>query len=168
MSHDYAHVDGDDSVSAAAREMEDVGATEALVLKDGTPIGIVTERDILYKVVAAGSNPTLVKVRDVMSSPVRTIDEASMVGEAITRMSKFGIRRLGVTRNGKIVGMVTQKAMVSGKVEQNIPLPELAPPGGLVCPYCGAGLKTREDLSKHIDRAHIGGAGLLQGDAAKW
>jgi predicted transcriptional regulator len=148
--------------------MQMEGATEAIVVAGSTPQGIVTERDILYKVVAAGSNPSVVKVRDIMSSPVQTVDEASNVGEAIAKMSKLGIRRLGVTREGKIVGMITQKAMVTGNVEQNIPLPELAPPDGFTCPYCNSRVKTKEDLSKHIDRDHMGGRGLLEGDFTKW
>jgi CBS domain-containing protein len=168
MSQDYARIDSDDSVAAAAREMEDAGVTEALVLRGGAPVGIVTERDILYKVVAKGLAPTTIKVGDIMSSPVKTIDEASMVAEAIAEMTKLGIRRLGVTSKGKIVGMVTQKAMVSGRVQQNVPLPELVPPGAFACPYCNSVFQTVEELSKHIDHAHLGGPGLLQGGRSKW
>ena len=168
MSKSFAEVDGSDSVAQAARVMQEEGATEAIVVRDGIPVGIITERDILYKVVAAGENPSLIKVRDVMSSPVQTIDEGSKVSEAIAKMSKLGFRRLGVTKDGRVVGMVTQKAVVTGNVGQNFTLPELAPPTGFPCPYCGSVLKTKEDLSKHIDRAHMGGFGLLQGDASKW
>ncbi len=164
----FARVDAADSAADAARSMKEAGATEAMVVVDSAPQGIVTERDILYKVVAAGSNPSQVKVGDIMSSPVQTIEESSSVGEAIARMSKLGIRRLGVTRNGKLVGIVTQKTMVTGNVEQNVPLPELARPSGVTCPYCNSAFKTKEELSKHIDRVHMGGPGLLQGDVSKW
>jgi signal-transduction protein with cAMP-binding, CBS, and nucleotidyltransferase domain len=168
MFRDFAQVAALDSVTTAAKRMHDLGATEAFVVSEGAPIGIVTERDILYKVVAAGSNPASVKVHDIMSSPVATIEDTSRVGEAIAKMSKLGIRRLGVTKNGKIIGMITQKAMVSGNLQQSVPLPELAPPGGFTCPYCSAIFKSGEELSKHIDRTHIGGLGLLQGDLSKW
>ena len=167
-SRSFAQVSATDSVAQAARMMQQAGTTEAIVVSDSVPKGIITERDILYKVVAAGSNPSVTKVRDVMSSPVHTIDEGSRVAEAIATMSKHGIRRLVVTREGKIVGMITQKAMVTGNVEQNVPLPELAPATGVVCPYCGSSFKTKEELSKHIDRDHMGGFGLLQGDLTKW
>jgi len=168
MSTSFAQVADADSVSEAARTMQKTGSTEALVVSGSVPLGMVTERDILYKVVATGSNPSKVKVREIMSSPVQTIDEASKVGEAIAKMSKLGIRRLGVTRNGKIVGIITQKAMVTGKVEQNVPLPELAHPGWFNCPYCNAIFESREGLSRHIDMNHMGGLGLLQGDLSKW
>ncbi len=168
MSRDYAEVESTDSVADAAKKMKKRGATEALVVSSGSPVGMVTERDILYKVVAAGSSPTAVRIQDIMSSPVETVGETATVGEAIAKMSKLGIRRLGVTSQGKVVGMVTQKAMVSGNVQQNVPLPELAPPGVLACPYCGAVTKNRDELSVHIDHAHMGGVGLLQGDVTKW
>ena len=133
-----------------------------------SPVGIVTERDILYKIVATGLIPQQVKSKDIMSAPLETIDESAKVRDAIAKMSSLGIRRLGVTRDGKIVGMVTQKAVAEGGVSKSIPLPELAPPRGFACPYCGAVSDSREGLSKHIDRTHTGGLGLLQGDPSKW
>jgi CBS domain-containing protein len=168
MSTDFARITAEESIYHAARAMQSAGSTEAVVVKGDTPVGIITERDILYKVVAAGLVPQQVKSKDVMSSPLETMDESAKVRDAIARMSSLGIRRLGVTRNGKIVGMVTQKAMATGSVDKNIPLPELAPPKGYVCPYCNAVTNSKEDLSKHIDRTHMGGMGLLQGDLSKW
>ena len=168
MSSSFAQVSATDSVAEAAKTMKKADTTEAMVVSGSTAQGIITERDILYKVVALGSNPSEVEVRDIMSSPVSTVDENSSVGEAIAKMSKLGIRRLGVTKNGKLVGVITQKAMITGKADQNIPLPELAQPKGFTCPYCNAVMKSKEELSKHIDRDHIGGRGLLQGDPSKW
>ena len=168
ISSFFTKVSASDSVAEAARTMQKAGTTEAVVVSDSVPQGIITERDILYKVVAAGSNPSVVKVRDIMSSPVHVIDMASSVGEAIAKMSKLGIRRLGVTKNGKLAGIITQKTMITGKANQNILLPELAHPEGFACPYCNAIMKSREELSKHIDRVHMGGLGLLQGDSSKW
>jgi CBS domain-containing protein len=168
MSADFARVGADESIYHAAKAMQEARSTEAVVVKGDSPVGIITERDILYKIVAAGLIPQQVKVRDIMSAPLETIDESAKVRDAITKMSSLGIRRLGVTHSGKIVGMVTQKAMAAGGVARSIPLPELAPPKGFACPYCGAISGSSEDLSKHIDHAHTGGLGLLQGDPSKW
>jgi signal-transduction protein with cAMP-binding, CBS, and nucleotidyltransferase domain len=168
MSSSFAQVAATDSVTRAARIMKNAGDTEAIVMDDSALVGIVTERDILYRVVAAGTTPDLVKVGEVMSSPVETIEESSKVGEAIAKMSKLSIRRLVVTRKGTIVGIVTQKAMVTGNVGQNFPLPELVAPTGFACPYCNASASSKEELSKHIDYAHAGGLGLLQGNVTKW
>ena len=167
MSKEYARIGEDESVHLAAVAMQKAGTTEAIVMKGESPMGIITERDILYMVVAAGLSPQQVKSRDVMSSPLETIDEFASVGEAISKMSKLGLRRLVVTRVGKLVGLVTQKAVVSGPRGQHVPLPELARPGGISCPYCDAVLKSQQELSKHIDQVHLG-LGLLEGDRSKW
>lgn len=163
----FAQVSADDPVTNAAKEMQEAGATEAMILSEGKPVGIITERDILYKVVASGSDPASVKVRDVMSSPVETVEEASTVGDALAKMSKLGVRRLAVTRDGRLLGMVTQRAVVSGDLKKKVPLPELASPRGISCPYCDVSLKSAEELSKHIDQVHLG-LGLLEGDRTKW
>lgn len=163
----FAQVGTDDSVTAAAKAMQKSGSTEAIVIKQGAPAGIVTERDILYKVVAAGSDPSKTKVKDVMSSPVQAVDAESKVADAIAKMSKLGLRRLGVTKAGKLVGLVTQRALVSGSLHTSVGLPELAIPGQVRCPYCDAEMKDRNELSKHIDQVHLG-LGLLEGDTSKW
>ena len=167
MSTSFARIDGDETIYRAAVAMQKSGSTEAVVVKGGEPVGIITERDIIYKVVAAGLPPQQVKAKDVMTSPIETIEESSKVLDAISKMSKLGVRRLGVTKNAKLVGLVTQKAMVSGQVQQHVTLPELAPPGKLSCPYCGATMKDQKELSKHIDQVHLG-LGLLEGDSSKW
>ena len=168
MSSDFARVGAEESIYHAAMAMKEAGSTEAVVVKGDSPVGIITERDILYKIVAAGLIPQQVKSKEVMSAPLETIDESARVRDAIGKMSTLGIRRLAVTRNGKVVGMVTQKAMATGSVDKNIPLPELASPKGFACPYCGEVADSREALSKHIDHTHMGGLGLLQGDPSKW
>jgi len=159
-------VEEGESVHRAAAAMQKVGATEALVMKGKAPVGIITERDILYKVVAQGLVPQQVMSKDVMSSPLQTIDESAKVADAISKMSSLGLRRLVVTRRGEPVGMVTQKAVVSGQ-GRGVLLPELAKPDSMSCPYCGAVVKTQAELSKHIDQAHLG-LGLLEGDRSKW
>ena len=167
MISDFAEVGPGDSIVKAAKTMQSLGSTEALVSTESGPLGIITERDILYKVVAAGQDPSKVVVQSAMSSPVSTIDADSKVRDAIARMAKLGVRRLAVTRNGKLVGLVTQKAVVSGTLDSSIGLPELAKPGELRCPYCDATMKDRTELSRHIDQVHVG-LGLLEGDKSKW
>jgi CBS domain-containing protein len=162
----FATVSFDDSVTDAAKSMQRSKTTEAVVMNGDDAIGIITERDILYKVVATGMDPAQVKVRAVMSAPVATVDSGLAVAEAIAKMEKLGIRRLGVTSGSKFVGLITQTAVVTGKPGRQLVLPELAAPETIACPYCGAVVAAGE-LSTHIDHAHMG-RGLLQGDTTKW
>ncbi len=168
MSKNFAKVKAEETIYRAAKAMKDAGTTEAVVVDGGSPLGIITERDILYRVVAAGLHSHIVKAKEVMSSPLATIEGSAKAKDAIAKMSGLGIRRLGVTEGAKVVGIVTQKAVAAGGVDRNFPLPELVAPSGFTCPYCGAEADTRDELSKHIDNAHMGGAGLLQGDVTKW
>ncbi len=168
MSKGFAEVGAEESIYRAANVMKDNGSTEAIVVEGEVPVGIITERDILFKVVAAGLYPQQVKSREVMSTPLESVEDSSKVGDAIAKMSRLGIRRLGVTKDRKIVGMITQKAMISGSDQQQVRLPELATPEEYPCPYCNTIMKSSEDLSKHIDRTHMGGAGLLEGNTTKW
>jgi CBS domain-containing protein len=167
MSRKFTKVNSDENIYHAAEVMRDNGTTETVVVEHDAPVGIFTERDVLYKVVASGLYPRIVKAKDIMSAPLETVESTTTVASAIQKMSTLGIRRLGVTQAGKIVGMITQKAIVSGGSGQ-VPLPELATPDSFTCPYCNAVVKTREELSKHIDRTHMGGAGLLEGNTSKW
>jgi CBS domain-containing protein len=166
-STDFVKVSFDDPVVKAATAMCGAGATEAVVMEQERLVGILTERDIVCKVVASGLDPSTTKVGAIMSAPVETVEDSTSVGEAIARMSGLGIRRLAVTRKSRFIGLVTQMSLASGKLEGRVSLPELAKPGSLRCPYCGEIEKNSGDLSKHIDRVHLG-SGLLEGDLTKW
>ncbi len=82
----------------------------SVVVTDGGKfVGIVTERDLLEKVIAAGKNPANVTLGEVMSSPLITIGAGQGLGEATSLMLQKNIRRLIATENGKIVGIFTQR-----------------------------------------------------------
>jgi len=167
MSSDFVQLEAEATVEEAARAMMEGGTTEAVVTSGGKATGIFTERDILYKVVATGKRPASVKVREIMSSPIQTIEETATAGDAIAKMSKLGVRRLGVTKLGRVVALVTQKSVVSNKLEDQVVLPELIVPEKVVCPYCGSTLDDKKELSRHIDDTHLR-RGLLEGDDTKW
>ncbi|HIH76091.1 MAG TPA: CBS domain-containing protein [Methanomassiliicoccales archaeon] len=99
----------DMTVKEAAALMLREGVGSLIVLEGGEPVGILTERDILYKVVAVGKVPSRTKVERVMSSPVITIAPGSNVSIAAKRMSDLHMRRLPVVENGKLIGMLTEK-----------------------------------------------------------
>ena len=83
-------------------------AIGSVVIKNGDNLlGILTERDIMTKIVAEYKDPTKVNVRSVMASPILTIDADSEISEASKKMEKHNIRRLLVKENDKIVGIIT-------------------------------------------------------------
>ncbi len=167
MARDVCRVSASDTVSVAAKKMKEEGVAEAVVFGDRGPAGIITERDILYKVVAAGEDSSKMTVSRVMSSPVETIQDAAKTGDAVAKMSRLGVRRLVVVHGTDVVGMVIQRGIVEGSVHYQVTLPELARPKGVRCPYCDELFSDADQLSKHIDQVHIG-RGLLQGNVSKW
>jgi signal-transduction protein with cAMP-binding, CBS, and nucleotidyltransferase domain len=164
----------DESVclSDAARAMREKGVSSVLVSRTVAmqPVGIVTERDILYRVVAEHRSPFKTVLKEVMSSPLVIIDESAPVKDAVVLMRKHGIRRMPVTREGKIVGMLTLKSIIGDSHEKSIELIDVELPAAIskvACPYCGSKFESKQDLSKHIDRLHLG-SGLLEGDLRQW
>jgi len=97
----------DETLHAAAKKMIEFGVGSIVVVEDGKPKGIVTEKDILGKVVAKNKTPSEVKLHEIMSSPVIAILPTTSIREATKIMIKKGIRRLPVIDNGKLVGIVT-------------------------------------------------------------
>lgn len=80
----------------------------SIVISDGEDVkGIVTDGDLVSKVVAKNLLPSSVKAREVMSSPLQTIDSEKDVTEAARMMRRLGVKRLGVTYKGKVVGIVS-------------------------------------------------------------
>jgi CBS domain-containing protein len=109
MTSNPCTVDAGQSVAYAAKMMreEDVGL--APIVEGDKLIGMLTDRDIAIRVVAEGRSPDQVKVADVASKQVVTIDPQQDLDEALRIMGKHQVRRLAVVEeDGKLVGVVAQ------------------------------------------------------------
>jgi CBS domain-containing protein len=109
MTSNPCTIDAEKSVAYAAKMMreEDVGL--APIVEGDKLIGMLTDRDIAIRVVAEGRNPDQVKVADVASKQVVTIDPQQDLDEALRIMAKHQVRRLAVLEeDGKLVGVVAQ------------------------------------------------------------
>ncbi len=85
------------------------GIGSVVVSDSGRYVGIVTERDLVKKVIAAGRDPTKTTLGELMSAPLITIETSRGLGEATSLMLQRGIRRLVAVENGKMVGIFTQR-----------------------------------------------------------
>jgi len=94
------------SVAEASMNMRKKGEGCAIVLKEGKPFGIVTERDVTWKVAGKGLDPKTVKIAEIMSMPLITIDPDADLIEAAEIMKQHKIRRLTVVREGNLRGVV--------------------------------------------------------------
>lgn len=108
IMHKATMVDKNMSILDVARLMSKKDIGSVLIKKDGC-IMVVTERDILKKVVALDKDLKMTKISDIMVKCTYTIDSESDVYEASEIFNKHHIRRLPVTEKGKIIGMVTAR-----------------------------------------------------------
>jgi len=159
-------------IADAAKEMRNKGVSSVLVSRksEAKPTGIVTERDILYRVVAEHRGPFKTTLKEIMSSPLVTIDAYATVKEAVILMRKNAIRRLPVTVEGKVTGLITLKSIIGDSHQKKVELIDVELPAALnkvTCPYCESKFENKADLSRHIDRLHLG-SGLLEGDMRQW
>ena len=90
----------------------EIGCT--VITDNGKPVGIVTDRDVLKK--GGLMQGKEIAVGTYMSTPLITIDQEAPIGEAAELMMEKDIRRLLVTENDEIVGIVTQKDLLKGSV----------------------------------------------------
>lgn len=107
MSTKIYSIGSEKNVRSAAEEMARNQIGSLLVTQEGNYTGIITEVDIIRKVVAKGIDPAATTVRNIMTSPLITIEADRSVLDANDLMEQKKIRHIGVTRNGKIIGMVS-------------------------------------------------------------
>jgi len=107
MRKDMVIVDEGASVAEASRTMREKNEGCAIILRQSRPVGIVTERDVTWKVAGGGLDPKGVKVGEIMSTPLITVDPDADIIEAARLMSKHKIRRLAVARNEILYGILT-------------------------------------------------------------
>jgi CBS domain-containing protein len=100
-------VNSDEPVTTAAQVMKEYGIGAIVVLTDRKITGILTDRDIAVRVLAARRDPALTLVRDVATADPVTLDVDDDTGEAVRVMRERAIRRLPVTDGGAPVGMIS-------------------------------------------------------------
>ena len=109
MKTNLAKVEPGTTVLEASKLMKKRKIGNVIVVEKKQPIGILTESDILKKVVAEGKNAKDVIVKEVMSTPIIVIDPYVSLEEAMKTMGKCNVRRLPVIENDELIGIITQK-----------------------------------------------------------
>jgi CBS domain-containing protein len=112
MSSPVVSVLSTDSVFEAASRMMSHGVGAVVVESGGRPEGIVTEKDLIKRVLIEGKDPKKVACREIMSRPLVTIDPEASILKAVTLMKDKEIRRIVVVKGGRMVGIVTEKELI--------------------------------------------------------
>jgi CBS domain-containing protein len=112
-------IDSEETVHKAVQEMNRHKIASLLVRKGGKDVGMLTERDILERVVQKGFNTKETRIEDVMSTPIHYLDEDSTIGEAAKMMVSLMVKKLLVEREGQAVGIVTIKDVIQSLISQH-------------------------------------------------
>ena len=109
MTSKLCSIDTDKSVAYAAKMMRDEDVGIAPIVEGDRLVGVLTDRDIAVRVVAEGRDPEQVKVTEVASRDVVTLDPQQDLDEALRLMARHQVRRLPVVEeDGRLVGVVAQ------------------------------------------------------------
>ncbi len=116
----------------------------------GKPIGIITERDVVTRVVAKNIKPSEITAEEIMTAPLITISPDETLSEAARRMSNLNIRRLGVIYKGELVGIISSKDILAvtpelieimqekARIEESGLEEVESPPSAGYCDNCGS------------------------------
>ncbi len=105
-------IDSKAKAKDAARLMVEKGIGSLVANREGLPFGIITERDMMEKIVARGADPAKVMVSEIMTVPLATVDASATLIDAARKMVEKQMKRLVVTDHDKIIGIVSQTDLV--------------------------------------------------------
>jgi CBS domain-containing protein len=112
MSKDVQVVRPDTTIQEVVATMSKFDISSIMVVQSERPVGIITTRDVLSKVVVQCLAPRALTARQIMSSPLITIDEAATVEEAARLMAQRKVKTLPVMNNDKLTGILTYTDIV--------------------------------------------------------
>jgi len=109
---------GSTTVAAAARMMKRHNVGAVMVTDGDRLVGICTERDVLYRVVAETRNPATTRISAVMTPKPRTVKSDMRIGHALFLMYDGGFRHVPVVEDGKPVGMISARDTLGPELQE--------------------------------------------------
>ena len=106
------------TVSKAAKLMASKNVGAVMVVENERLVGIFTERDAVFRVIARGRDAQTTRLADVMTTPPLTVDPDKLFGYALLMMHENGFRHVPVIENGKPVGIVSARNALDPEMEE--------------------------------------------------
>ena len=107
MSTNVNVFENESTMDEVVQAMSDCDVDYVIVVQSRKPTGIITERDVIVRMLTQGLDPKVVIARAVYTNPLVTIEETATVREAADLMKEWKIKHLPVTQEGRIAGMLT-------------------------------------------------------------
>ena len=125
MAKNVKTVKTDDTVHAAVQKMNKFDIGSVIVTASGRPVGIITETNIMRRIVGPRMDPDTVWAKDIMTAPLITIDPNADLADAAKIMVKNNINRLPVMDGDRLVGLISSTDIVKANPTQLSILDEL-------------------------------------------
>ena len=113
MEKSVITIENDKTAQEAAKIIAEKDISFLVVINEGIPQGVLSESDFVRKVAAEDKKSSEIKVSDIMSYKFRSVDPTTTIEDAVQKMLNKNIRRLLVTENEKLVGVITQTDLAS-------------------------------------------------------
>ena len=97
------------SVLEVAKSMSDMDISSVIITDEDRPLGIITEADIVRRVVVQGRNPKTTHASEIMSTPIIHVEPSTPLTDAMRVMAKSNIRRVAVLKNNSLAGIITSR-----------------------------------------------------------
>jgi CBS domain-containing protein len=120
MTRDPVALSSDSSVVEAAKAMSDFHIGTVVVMDKDGPCGIVTDRDITVRVVAAGSDPSTTKLSDICTHDLAVVRADQSVDDAIQVMKSHDVKRVVVMTDSKLEGIVSLGDLTSRGIGEDV------------------------------------------------
>lgn len=113
MEKNVITIDINETANIAANQMKENDISFLVIIENGKPVGVVSERDFVQKLCINNQNSSDVKISDIMSYKFRWVNPITKIEDAIQKMLNNNIRRLLILDDEKLVGVITQTDLAS-------------------------------------------------------
>jgi len=113
MEKNVITIDINETANHAANQMKKNDISFLVIIENGKPVGVVSERDFVQKLCINNQNSSDVKISDIMSYKFRWVNPTTKIEDAIQKMLNNNIRRLLILDDEKLVGVITQTDLAS-------------------------------------------------------
>ena len=108
MCKDVITIEDDKNAADAAKIISENDISFLVIIKDGLPIGVLSEKDFVRNLAAEDKHASDTPISEIMSYKFRWVEPSTQIEDAIQKMLNNNIRRLLVLEDGKLVGVITQ------------------------------------------------------------
>ena len=113
MQKNIITIEKDQTILQTARLMKENDISFVVIVENGNPIGVLSERDFVQKFCIDNKKPDEIEISEIMSYKFRWVEPTTEIEDAIQKMLNNNIRRLLVLDNQKLIGVITQTDLVS-------------------------------------------------------